>query len=170
MKKIYILLFLTFSLSGFKSPNAFEPNYKFHSVYIYNFTKYIQWPAQGGDFKIYILGQQPEAADAFRLMAESKTAGTRQITVKSFANLNELNEADIVFIPRSFSSFTPETAKKFTGKNTLLITEKEGMIEKGSSINFVIIDDKLKFEISKANLEKAGLKVSTQLMQMAIVK
>jgi hypothetical protein len=52
---------------------------------------------------------------------------------------------------------------------TLVITEKKGALNEGSAINFVIVDNKLKFELKVSNATKNGLKVSSNLETMAIV-
>ena len=39
-------------------------------------------------------------------------------------------------------------------KNTLIITEKPGLAKQGSGINFVIENNKQKFEMNKTNIEK----------------
>ena len=157
-------------MSGFSSKNYFAPDYKFHSVYIYNFTKYIQWPSTGAEFNISILGNQPEAEGAFKAMAEAKSGGGKQFKVKVVKSASELSSCDILFIPSNYSTMAGDAVKKLAGTNTLVITEKEGMIAQGSGINFIMVDNKLKFELSKSNLDKAGLKVSSQLLQMAILK
>ena len=58
---------------------------------------------------------------------------------------------------------------KVKGKSTLVVTDKSGMAKQGASINFVSIDNKQKFELNKSNLAKMDLKVSSSLVQLAIV-
>jgi hypothetical protein len=60
-------------------------DYKFHSVFIYNFTKYIQWPAtqQSGDFVIAVMGNSPVFDELSKITA-NKTVGTQKIVVKKF--------------------------------------------------------------------------------------
>jgi len=53
------------------------------------------------------------------------------------------------------------------GKNTLLITEKNGALLEGSAINFVILADKIKFELQADNITKYGLKYSSKLQEMS---
>ena len=43
------------------------------------------------------------------------------------------------------------------------------MGQKGSCINFKVIDGKLKFELNQATVTGSNLKVSTQLSSMAIL-
>ncbi len=56
-----------------------------------------------------------------------------------------------------------------TGKSVLTVTDGNGMGEKGSCINFKVIDGKLKFELNQATVSGSNLKVSTQLSSMAIL-
>ncbi|MFW5759690.1 MAG: YfiR family protein [Cyclobacteriaceae bacterium] len=170
MKHLLIALTLILGFSSFSSKRFMAPDYKFHSVYIYNFTKYIQWPNAGQDIQISILGNQQEAVNAFKAMAEAKSGSGKQFTVKVLTSTNEVSTCDILFIPGKFSNMAADAINKLAGQNTLIITEKEGMIAEGSGINFILVENKLKFELSKSNLDKAGLKVSSQLIQMAILK
>lgn len=170
MKKLILAFILILGFSSFSGARYFALDYKFHSVYIYNFTKYIQWPSQGADIKISILGNQQEAVKAFKAMANAKSGSGKQFSVKVINNPGEIGKCDILFVPGNYSNLASAAIEKLTGQNTLIITEKEGMIDQGSGINFVLVENKLKFELSKTNLDKAGLKVSSQLIQMAILK
>jgi hypothetical protein len=58
---------------------------------------------------------------------------------------------------------------KVAGKPTMVITDKNGLGEKGSNINFKTVGGKLKFELNQAAFDKNKLKVSSQLVSMAIV-
>ena len=51
--------------------------------------------------------------------------------------------------------------------STLIITESEGACKSGAMINFVVRDDKLKFEIHKSNAAKFGLQISSKLEGMS---
>jgi hypothetical protein len=51
----------------------------------------------------------------------------------------------------------------------LVITDKSGLGEKGSGINFKTVDNKLKFELNQKAIEASNLKVSGALSSMAIL-
>jgi hypothetical protein len=50
-----------------------------------------------------------------------------------------------------------------------MITDKNGLGAKGSSINFKVVDNKLKFELNSKAIEASNLKVSGALSSMAII-
>ena len=142
-------------------------DYKFHSVFIYNFTKYIQWPAaqQNGDFVIAVVGNSPVFDELSKITA-NKTVGTQKIVVKKFGSAGELDNCQIVFVPGGGNFEAVQ--EKLKGRAVLMITEKPGMAKKGSSINFVMQDNKWKFELNEATTQHAGLKVSKELAKLAI--
>jgi hypothetical protein len=76
-------------------------DYRFHSVFIYNFTKYIQWPAehQSGDFIIGVLGSSAISAELEK-MAANKTVGAQKIVVKKFKSITEAADCHILFPPQ----------------------------------------------------------------------
>ena len=141
MKKI--ILFFTLFFVGTLVTQA-QTDYRFHSIFIYNFTKYIQWPAeqQSGDFVIGVLGNSSILIDLEK-MAANKSVGTQKIVVKRFKSVAEAGGVcHILFVPSSGNYNFDDIYNKFKGKHTLLITEKSGLAQKGSGINFVLHNNK----------------------------
>jgi hypothetical protein len=167
MKKI--LLFFALFFSAMLTSQA-QTDYRFHSIFIYNFTKYIQWPAtqQSGDFVIGVLGNSGNVLEELTKVTANKTVGAQKITVKKIKSAAEASDCHIVFIPSSGSHNFDDVQSSLKGKPTLIITEKSGLAQKGSGINFIIQDNKWKFELNEAATQSAGLKVSKELSQLAI--
>ena len=168
MKKLWFFLFVFCSLAV--SSRLFAQDYSFHPVYIYNFTKYIQWPSekQTGDFVIGVYGKSP-IFEKLKSMATNRTVGAQKIVVKEFASIEDMQNCHIIFIPVGKSSSFPDVSSKVNSKPVLVITEKSGLSKQGSGINFVVIEGKLKYELNKASIDKSGLKVSTDLIKLAIL-
>jgi hypothetical protein len=78
-------------------------------------------------------------------------------------------DCHVVFIDKSKSGEFEAVNTKVKGKGTLVITDKAGLGEKGSGINFKNIDNKLKFELNQKAIEASNLKVSGSLTSMAIL-
>ncbi|MCK4663551.1 MAG: YfiR family protein [Bacteroidales bacterium] len=168
MKKLKFGIILILFLGIIINLNAQVP--KLQSIFIYNFTKYIEWPAsvRSGDFVIGILGNSPIEGELNNLAA-AKKVGSQPIVIKIYKSADEIGVCHVLFIPSSKSDEIGKAVSKIGQKNTLIITEKEGMASKGSSINFVIRENKQKFELNMANTSKMGLKVSSSLQQLAIL-
>jgi flagellar basal body rod protein FlgG len=74
-----------------------------------------------------------------------------------------------VYIDKSKSGEFAGINDKVKGKGTLVITDKNGLGEKGSAINFKTVDNKMKFELNQKVIEASNLKVSSALTSMAIL-
>jgi len=141
-----------------------------HTVFIFSFTRYIQWPDtySGGDFEILVMGDSP-IVDELKSMAQAKKVGDRTIKVTRINTPSEIRKCNILFIPASKSAQISEVLGKVTSQSILVITEEPGLAEKGSNVNFIIKDGKLAFELNQSATSKQGLKISNELSRLAIL-
>ncbi len=144
--------------------------YNYYQIFMYNFAKYIQWPAekQSGDFVIGVLGKSPLVSN-LENMAATKKVGSQDIRVVVFESIDQVSNCHMLFIPSGKSSELNGVRAKLQNSATLLITENEGLARKGSNINFIVVDGKLRFELNKDETERANLKVSGDLTKLAIL-
>ena len=61
----------------------------------------------------------------------------------------------------------PEIYKRMQGKPTMVVTEYAGALEDGAVVNFVKVDNLLKYELSLANSQRHGLVVGLTLKNLA---
>lgn len=144
-------------------------DYTFHTVFVYNFTKYIQWPASTDKKIIGVVGGDSEAMAAFEKMAKAKSGSGVTYVVKKVMSPVDADECHLIFVPDSESDKAQVFAAKAAGKGQLVITEKDGYSKKGGMINFITKDGKLRFELNQEAINRTGLKVSSQLLSLAIV-
>ena len=145
-------------------------NYKMHTVFIFSFTRYIQWPDNysGGDFEILVMGDSP-IVEELKSMAQVKKVGDRTIRVTKINTPSEIRKCNILFIPASKSAQITEVLSKVTSQSILVVTEEPGLGAKGSNVNFIIKDGKLAFELNQGAASKQGLKISNELSRLAIL-
>jgi hypothetical protein len=169
MKKLKVLLMAAF----FVTTSAMAQERPIHEVYsmmVFNFTKYVQWPdhTASGEFVIGVVGNS-DVYNTLNTWYGGKPRGTKTYVIKKFSNASEITDCHVVFIDKSKSGEFESINGKVKGKGTLVITDKNGLGEKGSGINFKTIDNKLKFELNQKALEASNLKVSGALSSMAIL-
>ncbi|NJK96065.1 MAG: YfiR family protein [Bacteroidetes bacterium] len=160
-----VILASVFGISAYCQSSAT----KYQALFMYNFTRYIEWPSSSsaGEFVIGVLGNGSITSDLTELTT-GKFVGSQKITVKQFANISDISNCHLLFVNRSFINQFGDILTKFSGKNTLMVTDKPGMVEKGAGINFVIDDGKQRFEVNRNAIEKSGLKISSKLLDMAV--
>ena len=147
-----------------------RPMHEVHSMMVYNFTKYVQWPdhAGGGEFVIGVVGNT-DIYNTLNGWYGGKPRGTKTYIIKKFNSAADVTECHVLYIDKSKSGEFDNVNDKLKGKGTLIITDKSGMGEHGSAINFKVVDNKLKFELNQRAIEASNLKVSGALSSMAIL-
>ena len=144
---------------------------KFKALYIYNFTKLIKFPesADKPDFVIGVMGETPVSGE-LNAIASTRKIDNRNMVVKKVSKPEDCNDCQIVFISEFKSGSIKALSDYFDGKPVLLISESAQGLENGAAINFLLVDQKLKFELNRAKFDKNNLKVSNQLFELATSK
>ena len=166
MKKIIFVL--SFFILGLQA--VYAQSYKLHPLYVFSFTRYVQWPDayNQGDFEITVLGDSP-IIEELNKMAQAKKVGDRTIKVTKINSVSEIKKCNMLFVPSGKSSQLAEVLAKIGAQSILVITEEPGLTAKGSDINFVTKDGKLAFELNQAAISKQNMKVSNELTRLAIL-
>jgi hypothetical protein len=169
-KKLLPLLLFFFCTQTFGTNEFAEDadGQVFKSLFVYNFIKNIQWPAQPSRIEIGIAGEDESAFIAFDKMAKAKSKEGQEIVVKKFEE-EDSTLPEVIYIPSAVSGDkTRSLIDKVRTKSTVLITERSDWVHKGAFISFKVIDNKLRFQINKEVFEKTGIKISSSLVSMAI--
>lgn len=163
---IYLLVILT-GFSGKLQSEAEE--YTLKAAFIYNFTKYIEWDAtsQEEEFIIGVLGDSPINRPLAEI-ARTKSVNGKRIVLTKFSSPDKITFCHVLFISRNASFPLNEIVEK-SSKGTLLVSEKAGSAIRGAAVNFIIVNNNLKFEVNTKTINSAGLKASSQLLKLAII-
>jgi hypothetical protein len=147
-----------------------RPLHEVYSMMVFNFIKYVQWPDhdKSGEFVIGVVGNNDVYA-TLTAWYGGKAKGNKTYVIKKFANAAEVTDCHLVYIDKTKSGEFDAINNKLKGKGTLVVTDKNGLGQKGSCINFKTIDDKLRFELNQQAVEASNLKVSGALSSMAIL-
>jgi len=173
VKKLSLFIFLLFiGFGAWCQPDVKQAEAHIKTVYLYNFSKYIEWPTEysSGNFVIGVINGSPALLAELNKMAASKTAGTQKFAVKNYQSVAEIDKCNILYVPESSNGELQDILRKIRGNSTLLVTEALGDARKGAAINFVLKDSKQEFELNKGNAERCKLVVSSSLSALAVAK
>jgi hypothetical protein len=166
---IFLLMLLFMGVVCRGQTEAEESNLK--AAFIYNFTRFVEWEPTEVPNEFFIIGVFGTSSidNPLEEISKTRTVNSKKIIIKHFEKIEDIDKCNILFIPKNVKTPLEELLKKTENKNVLVISEKQGYASKGASINFVIIDNKLKFEANVKAINSAGLKVSAQLLKLAII-
>jgi hypothetical protein len=149
-----------------------QTDVRVQSVFLYNFTRLIAWPSdyQSGDFIIAVYGNSPILSE-LKEMASTKKAGTQNIIVKTFNSPEEISKCHILYVPSSQSRKIPDitTALQAQKINALVVSDARNAVTNGAVINFTVIENRQRFELSQANARKMGLTPGGEITRLAIL-
>ncbi len=139
--------------------------YDLKAKFLYAFINYINWDSitDKNKIKVGILGESPITGPLLNINK------SKNIEIREYKFLSDVEHCNIVFVPYDCTYGLKTILSKFANKPVLIVTENNGYAKKGAHINFIIIQNKLKFEVNLKALKETNLKVSSVLLQHSIL-
>ncbi len=151
------------------------PEYKLKVAYLFNFTRYVQWPATAFEdfdtpFRIGVIGRDPFGA-ALDHVAKLKKAQNRRIVVQRFRSVKEYRPCQIVFVSKHVRPAELAAILKQTRQQpALVVCESSGLARRGATVNFFLdVDGTIGFEINVDAAQRNKLRINARLLKLARV-
>lgn len=140
------------------------------AAFLYRFTGYVDWPSQAladPQFTIAVLDADDVATELARLL-QHRLIQNRAAQVRSIKTVKELSNAQMLYIGAAHRDDLRRMIGGIASRPVLIVTNEEGGLDAGSTVNFLLIDQRVRFEISLDAAQRAGLKVASELLAVAI--
>jgi hypothetical protein len=165
-----------FWLAALAAPGAWSQaeqtvQYPLKLAFIYNVTKFVQWPPEVFDsasaaLVICIVGQDPFPADAEREL-RSRTTGGRPIGIQRITARDDLATCHVIFISDAEQKNAAGLLARSINLSVLTIGESKGFVESGGVVNLLVHDSNIRFEINPVTAERKRLIISSRLLVLA---
>ena len=158
----------SFTLSG-DAQRSKPEEYQVKAVYLFNFGRFIEWPesaAKDESFTICVLGLDPFGSALDATLA-GEAIGSRKLVARRIMSTREVTNCRILFISSSEVSHIKEILSSLEKSNILTVSDMPGFTSNGGMIQFVLKENKVRFEVNLTAAEKAGLTFSSQLLKVA---
>ena len=181
MKKVGVLIGITWLLSAMALGGHAEAldssdssEYLIKAGFIYNFAKLVEWPTASfaqpdSPIVIGILGEDPFGATLDRIVADKKING-RGFAVKRVKwsrDFKDLRDCNILFVSSSEKEHIESVIDAMKGLPILTIGDAPGFAKRGGIINFMLEDNKVRFEVNVEAAKHADLTISSRLLTLA---
>lgn len=144
-----------------------EPEIK--AAYLYNFGRYVEWPAGvigPREFVIGVIGESP-VITPLGIIAESKQVNGKAITVRRIRVEKDFKQCHLLFVPAGQDpKFVAAILKAASDTPTLIVGEQPDFALKQGHVGFYTAQNNVKFEINNQSAVKAGLKISAKLLSL----
>jgi hypothetical protein len=153
---------------GAYAQEARPGEYEVKAIYLYNFGKFVQYPAGGGveSFRICVLGRDPFGATLDRTLADDTIEG-KPMQAKRIDKIEDAGDCRILFISSSEDSQLKRILAALQSKPVLTVSEIPEFCDRGGMVQFVVQEKKVRFAVNLIAAEKAGLALSSQLLKIA---
>jgi hypothetical protein len=145
--------------------------YKVKAVYLYNFGRFVEWPATGtrasnDNFTICVLGQDP-FGPALDATVAGETINGKGVVAKRISTSQEAGDCRILFVSSAEDGRVNKVIGALGKEAILTVSDMPQVSQKGGMIQFVIEGDKVRFEVNLTAVQHAGLTLSSELLKVA---
>jgi hypothetical protein len=151
-----------------QAPAAAEEDIK--AAFLYNFAKYVSWPAKAlrdRNFRICVAAD-PAFARRVDAIIDGETLDGRAVIRPAVPPLQNLGRTcQILFVGAGESSRAAELLAAVRESPVLTVGETEAFAAKGGMVAFVKDGDRVRFDINRAEADRAGLTISSRLLRLA---
>jgi hypothetical protein len=146
--------------------------YAVKAAYLYNFAKFVEWPpasfaTDNAPLLICVMGDNPFGEALTNL--HGKRVGAHAVAVQELPSSQEAPSCHIVFITRSQQPRLKNLLATLSGRPVLTVSDIDNFTQGGGIIGLIEIEQRIQFVINTSAASRAGLKISSQLLKLAIV-
>ena len=160
---------------GKRPRNAQYQEYEVKAAFIYNFLRFIDWPAEQPANKkhpivVGVFAKLPyeRATDVFKdRKIKGRAIKVRMLTETDIKTPSTLRQCHALFICSAAKKNSKSILSAVQGHAVLTIGEHKGFLESGGTINFLIEKKKIRFEVNMVAAQNAKLTIRAKLLRLA---
>jgi hypothetical protein len=161
------VLFAVSSVPGQQKPT----DYQVKAAYLYNFGRFVEWPAnvtaaKSDPFTVCILGQDPFGPALDSTLA-GETIGGKSVAAKRISTPQEAVNCQILFVSSTEGGRLGKIIEALDRECVLTVSDMPQFSERGGMIQFVLEEKRVRFEVNLAAAQHVGLSLSSELLKVA---
>ena len=151
--------------------DAIALNQRIKAAFIAKFPSYVEWPnsafpAPDSPIVIGVVNAGAIAGELETAVSGRSVAG-RPLTVRRLGPGEKASCCQVLFVGGAEGAHTAELLAQAQGQPVLTVTDRPADHPRGSVINFVPSDDRIRFDIARDAAERNGLQLRSQLLGVA---
>jgi len=145
--------------------------YLLKAAFVYNFAKFIAWPATAfaqprAPLVLCTIGTDPFGTALASI--DGKIVRDRPLEIKRLPEGGDTAVCHMAFLKVSDPRRLSQVLQSLQRLPVLTISDTEGFLQAGGMINLIMVQNKIQFEINNDTAQRAGLTISSQLLKLAM--
>jgi hypothetical protein len=136
-------------------------------AYIPHFFELIEWKAEGSSLEFCAYSSSALGDQMMNSFRNRKVRNMQITTRRSGRDDPQIASCKALFIPDGAAGEVTAVLKRLQHAQTVTISSIPGFVERGGIIGFVVVGDRLRFDVNEAVAAGNGLKVSARLLEFA---
>lgn len=162
------LAYLSCATAGVAQPPESGEN-AVKSAFLYNFTKFVDWPANAFEgtqspFRVCVFADAAFRRD-LESMLVNESVGLRRVTVA--ADPKDVRGCHLAYFGAGASDRAAQLLPSLRQSPVLTVGEGQRFVEMGGLIAFALEQNRVRFDVNKPAMDRAGLVVSSKLLRVA---
>ena len=153
-----------------RAQSAKPSEYEVKAAYLHNFGKFVRWPesatAEGQSFSICVLGKDPFGKILDTILEGASWQG-KPVAAKRIAAVEDAAACNLLFVSSSESERLGQILSALGKRPILTVSDAPQFSRRGGAIEFVLSENRVRFEVNAGAAEKAGLDINSQLLKIA---
>jgi hypothetical protein len=144
--------------------------YAVKATFLYKFASFVEWPQgsfarESSPFNVCVVGPDPFAG-RIQEAVSGQSVGRHPIVLRQLATADRQSDCHVMFVSGSSTQSVAEALEAVSGTATLTVTDS-ALGTTAGIMHFVIVDDRVSFDIDNAAAARNRLVISSKLLALA---
>lgn len=141
------------------------------AAFLYNFTKFIDWPpssaaVEGERFNLCVAASLADTRQIERVVGGKSTQG-KTLDVRFVSERAELSRCHMLYSTGETPYWNEQWLQEASNLPLVTVGEGANFIHRGGVIGLMIVDGKVRFNINEARAREQGVIISSKLLSLA---
>jgi hypothetical protein len=169
-----ISIFVVTSAATSPAQNGISPEYQVKAVFLFNFARFVSWPAKSfpdstAPIVIGVLGDDPFGSYLDETVRGEKV-NNRALNVQRYRRVSEVRNCQVLFVSRSESDRFEQDFASLRGRAILTVGDAEDFAARGGMIRLAMEKNKVRMRVNLEVVKAANLTISSKLLRVAEIE
>ena len=168
---LYLFAFVLLQSSQHVHAQAPSREYQLKAVFLFNFTQFVDWPANAFEndqspLVIGVIGENPFGAYLTQTVSGEKING-HPLIIQYYKNEEEIKACHILFVNIRETKKLEQILETIKGRDILTVSDYPDFLKQDGMIKFVTNNNKIKLQINMEACKESKMVLSSKLLRLA---
>jgi hypothetical protein len=164
-----VMLSFAWSISDASSAATEPSQADVEAVYLFDFGKFVRWPAGAAEGPLRICVAGPETfANGLQTLVSGESIEGRALAIRRIVRAEDTDGCAVLFIDAMEKDREAELLAAVAGKPILTVSDCPDFVVRGGMIQFVLMSKRVRFTVNLKAANQSNLDVSSELLKVAV--